>query len=51
MGSDLEELEKMITPNTKMIVLNSPNNPTGKIIQQREIESILSWLGKITSLF
>ena len=38
---DLEELEKMITPNTKMIVLNSPNNPTGKIIQQREIEYIL----------
>ena len=38
---DLEELEKMITPNTKMIVLNSPNNPTGKIIHQREIEYIL----------
>jgi aspartate aminotransferase len=38
---DLEELEKIITPNTKMIVLNSPNNPTGKIIQQREIEYIL----------
>jgi aspartate aminotransferase len=38
---DLEELEKMITPNTKMIVLNSPNNPTGKIIQQREMEYIL----------
>lgn len=38
---DLEELEKMITPNTKMIVLNSPNNPTGKIIQQREFEYII----------
>jgi aspartate aminotransferase len=38
---DLEELGKMITPNTKMIVLNSPNNPTGKIIQQRDIEHIL----------
>ena len=38
---DLEQLERMITPNTKMIVLNSPNNPTGKIIQQREIEYIL----------
>lgn len=38
---DLQELEKMITPNTKMIVLNSPNNPTGKIIHQREIEYIL----------
>lgn len=38
---DSDELENMITPNTKMIVLNSPNNPTGKIIQQREIEYIL----------
>lgn len=38
---DLEELEKIITPNTKMIVLNSPNNPTGKIIKQREIEYII----------
>jgi aspartate aminotransferase len=38
---DLKELEKMITPNTKMIVLNSPNNPTGKIIQQREFEYII----------
>lgn len=43
---DLEELEKMITPNTKMIVLNSPNNPTGKIIQQREIEYIIKLASK-----
>ncbi|HEU5446095.1 MAG TPA: aminotransferase class I/II-fold pyridoxal phosphate-dependent enzyme [Nitrososphaeraceae archaeon] len=47
---DLEELEKMITPNTKMIVLNSPNNPTGKIIQQREIEYIIK-LAKKNNIF
>jgi aspartate aminotransferase len=38
---DLDQLEQLITPNTKMIVLNSPNNPTGKIIREREIDAIL----------
>jgi len=38
---DIDQLEDLITPNTKMIVLNSPNNPTGKIIQEREIDDIL----------
>jgi len=38
---DLDQLEQLITSNTKMIVLNSPNNPTGKIIQEREIDDIL----------
>lgn len=43
---DLEEFEKIITSNTKMIVLNSPNNPTGKIIQQKQIDLILKIAGK-----
>lgn len=38
---DLDQLEQLITLNTKMIVLNSPNNPTGKIIREREIDDIL----------
>lgn len=38
---DLDQLERLITSNTKMIVLNSPNNPTGKIIREREIDDIL----------
>lgn len=38
---DLNQLEQLITSNTKMIVLNSPNNPTGKIIREREIDDIL----------
>ena len=43
---DLKEVERMITPNTKMIVLNSPNNPTGKIIQQKQIDAILEIASK-----
>jgi aspartate aminotransferase len=38
---DLDQLQQLITSNTKMIVLNSPNNPTGKIIREREIDDIL----------
>ena len=30
----IEEIEKIINANTKMIVLNYPNNPTGKILPE-----------------
>ena len=43
---DLDQLEQMITPNTKMIVLNSPNNPTGKIVRQQQIDTVLALAGK-----
>ena len=36
-----EALEKVITPRTKAIVLNSPANPTGKVLSQREIDFIV----------
>jgi Aspartate/tyrosine/aromatic aminotransferase len=48
---DLDQLEQLITSNTKMIVLNSPNNPTGKIIREREIDDILKLARKITYLY
>ena len=43
---DLSQLEQMITPNTKMIVLNSPNNPTGKIVRQHQIDAVLALADK-----
>ncbi|MFZ0357031.1 MAG: aminotransferase class I/II-fold pyridoxal phosphate-dependent enzyme, partial [Nitrososphaeraceae archaeon] len=43
---DLSQLEQMITPNTKMIVLNSPNNPTVKIVCQQQIDAVLALAGK-----
>jgi aspartate aminotransferase len=33
-------VEKAITPRTKMIIINSPNNPTGVIIPREEFERI-----------
>jgi len=43
---DMDQLQEFITPNTKMIVLNSPNNPTGKIIREREIDGIIKLASK-----
>ncbi len=38
---NISMLEKMINVNTKMIVLNYPNNPTGKIIDKGVFDDIL----------
>ncbi len=39
-GVTAEEIEKLITDKTKMIVLNSPNNPSGGIISNSELKKI-----------
>jgi aspartate aminotransferase len=39
---DLKQLEGMINPGTKMIVLNYPNNPTGKVLDSKTMEKIVS---------
>ena len=46
---DLIALEKAFTPKTKCIIMNSPNNPTGKIITEQEIEQIISFARKFNS--
>jgi len=47
---DIRHLEEMITPTTKMIVLNYPNNPTGKILDNATMDRIVS-LAKDNDLF
>lgn len=37
---DVEALERAVTPRTKMILINSPHNPTGMVFTQTELESI-----------
>ncbi|MGC2426197.1 MAG: aminotransferase class I/II-fold pyridoxal phosphate-dependent enzyme [Nitrososphaeraceae archaeon] len=39
---NVKKLEEMINANTKMIVLNYPNNPTGKILKQNIHKKIVS---------
>ena len=36
-SADFTELKKMIRPNTKLIVINSPHNPTGYTFSEKEV--------------
>jgi aspartate aminotransferase len=36
-----EAVEKLITPRTRLIIVNSPNNPTGAVVPRKEMESLL----------
>jgi aspartate aminotransferase len=35
-----EEYESRITPRTRAMILNSPNNPTGKVMEREELEMV-----------
>ena len=37
---DIEQLESRITPRTRMIILTSPNNPSGSVLSKEELKSI-----------
>lgn len=36
------DLEQAITPKTKWLILNSPNNPTGAVYNEKELEDIVA---------
>ncbi|MBN1551348.1 pyridoxal phosphate-dependent aminotransferase [bacterium] len=37
---NIEELRAKITPNTRLLILNSPHNPTGGVLSIKELEQI-----------
>ena len=39
---DLDKLESMVTPRTKIVSLTHPNNPTGSMITEDELHRIIS---------
>jgi aspartate/methionine/tyrosine aminotransferase len=39
-GLDLDELDRLVTPQTKLIFLNSPNNPTGAVFSEDQMKRI-----------
>jgi aspartate/methionine/tyrosine aminotransferase len=47
---DLEELESKITDRTKVFILNTPHNPTGKIFSHEELQQIASIVKKYPQL-
>ena len=40
------DIEKAITPKTKMVIINSPSNPTGAVIDGEEFQRILAVCNK-----
>lgn len=38
---DWEMVKKLFTANTKMIIINSPHNPTGSILQKEDIDALI----------
>ena len=42
---DVSELASLINERTKLIILNSPQNPTGGVLQRRDIEKIANAIG------
>jgi aspartate/methionine/tyrosine aminotransferase len=43
---DLSVLESLVQDNTKMIVINSPHNPTGTVIRPDQVKQILALVEK-----
>jgi aspartate/methionine/tyrosine aminotransferase len=42
---DVNEFAKLITDRTKLIILNSPQNPTGGVLSRRDVEEIAAAIG------
>jgi aspartate aminotransferase len=42
---DVGELAALITDRTKLIILNSPQNPTGGVMQRRDVEQLAKVIG------
>jgi aspartate aminotransferase len=37
-----EAVEKLLTPKTRLIIVNSPNNPTGAVVPPQEMQKLLA---------
>src|SRR3954447_14983136 len=42
---DVDELKKLISDRTRLIIINSPHNPTGGVLNKRDIEQIAQAIG------
>ncbi|GAA5513175.1 putative N-succinyldiaminopimelate aminotransferase DapC [Deinococcus carri] len=39
---DLDELRAAVTPRTRALLLNSPHNPTGRVLTREELEAVVT---------
>jgi aspartate aminotransferase len=42
---DIDEFKRLITDKTKLIILNSPHNPTGGILTEKDVRAIAAAIG------
>ena len=40
---DIDAIERLVTPRTKILLINSPNNPTGAVYPRQTIERLLEF--------
>jgi aspartate/methionine/tyrosine aminotransferase len=50
-GLDVEELKRLITPKTKLIILNNPSNPTGGVYSKEDILALADILREHPDIF
>jgi len=48
---DLDELKKLINPKTRLLILNSPHNPTGGVLTQEDLKAIAEMVLKYPDLY
>ena len=46
-----EEIERAINDKTKMIIINSPNNPSGSVFNEEDLNNIASVIKKYPNIF
>jgi aspartate/methionine/tyrosine aminotransferase len=42
-GLDIDEIKRKTTPKTKAIMINTPSNPTGKVLRRKELEGLYDY--------
>ena len=47
---DIDELRKQITPRTKLIIVNSPNNPCGSVIPEEDLKAIAEMANEVDAV-
>ena len=48
---DIEELQTLVNDRTRLLILNSPNNPCGSVLNKEETEAIVALVEKFPNLY
>ena len=44
---DLDELESLLRPNTRLIIINTPHNPTGAMLSPDDLRQVYDWAKRL----